>query len=171
MKLHHTFPKPSYLDQERHALPLDEVDQAVVDRHDKVAEIIDRHLKEMHQEILRLDHYASNMDNAGDQAEVARQVMTALVDQMRGFSVGNQTEIRQRRRRCVGLPMDLLRDKMGRAFKELSATTPGGGAKESDLVGAVSQDIDPAVQRALAAYALKDLLEELVNGGLRDPEI
>jgi hypothetical protein len=51
-----------------------------------VAEIIRRHLKDIHTEIQRLDPEMLNLDDAGDKAEIARQVLTALVDQLRGFA-------------------------------------------------------------------------------------
>jgi hypothetical protein len=162
-KLQHTFPKPTFMDEELAKRPLDKTEQAVTDRHHQVAEIIDRHLKELHQEILELDPKSMNMDGAGDQAEIARQVLTALVDQLRGFAVGSRNDIRQDRARQAKLPMELLKDEMKRAFRELSEASPDHAAKAVDMVAAVSQRVDPEVERALMVYALKVLLDELLN--------
>jgi hypothetical protein len=67
-------------------LPLDKNDVAVTERHHEVAAIIARHLKEIRQEIMDLDPGMMNLDQAGDRAEIARQVLTALVDQLRNFA-------------------------------------------------------------------------------------
>jgi hypothetical protein len=164
MKITHTYPKTTQdeFDEKWGAPPPDKVDEKVMARHHKVAEIINRHLREIEDEILRFDPDAMNMDNAGDKAEIARQVLTLLVDQLRGFGVGNRNEIRGDQKRRAKLPMDLLKDKMRRAFRELTAG--GDGARESDLIAAFeSQGVDPEVERSLMEYALKHLIEELVN--------
>jgi hypothetical protein len=66
-------------------------------RHRKVAEIINRRLREIKAEILRLDCKTMNIDSAGDQSEIARQVLTLLVDRFRGFAVGALYEIAEER--------------------------------------------------------------------------
>ena len=97
-------------------------------------------------------------------------MLTLLVDRLRGFGVGSREDVRGNQKRRGELPMDLLKDKMLRAFRELTAG--GGGAHESDLIAAFeSQGVDPEVERSLMEYALKHLMEELVNGGFRDPEL
>jgi len=172
MKITHTYPKTTQdeLHEKHGAPPIDEVDEKVMARHHKVAEIINRHLEEIEAEILRLDPGTLNLDNAGDKAEVARQVLTLLVDQLRGFGVGSRNEIRSRQKRRAELPMDLLKDQMRRGFRELTAG--GRGAHESDLIAAFeSYGVDPEAERSLMQYALKHLMEELLNGGFRDPEL
>ena len=64
----------------------------VGERHAKVSEIIARGLARIGHEIVALDPETLNLDNAADRAEIARQVITQLVLQLRGFSA----ETRQR---------------------------------------------------------------------------
>jgi len=71
-------------------LPTSRFDEEVDIRHHKVVDIIRRHLKDIHAEIQRLDSEMLNLDDAGDKAEIARQVLTALVDQLRGFASGSR---------------------------------------------------------------------------------
>ena len=66
----------------------DPFNDAVAERHNKVSEIIARHLKALHDEILGYDHDSMNIDNAGDRAEIVRQVVDELVKQLRGFAAG-----------------------------------------------------------------------------------
>jgi hypothetical protein len=97
MKLKHIEP----VDEDaawRETLPLGKFESAVIERHDKVTAIISRHLKEIHAEVLQLDPATLNIDNAGDEAEIARQVLTVLADRLRGFSVGSRTQLAQEER-------------------------------------------------------------------------
>jgi hypothetical protein len=66
-------------------LPFDDV---VAQRHAKVGEIVARHLKAIHDEVIALDPETMNIDDAGDKAEIARQVLVPLVEQLRGFGSG-----------------------------------------------------------------------------------
>lgn len=75
-------------------LPFDDI---VAERHAKVSEIIAKHLKAMHDEILAVDPKSMNIDNAGDQAEIVRQVIEALVKQLRGFGSGARLDIAEKR--------------------------------------------------------------------------
>jgi hypothetical protein len=99
MKLQHTFPKPGEYLRDTASWGFED---EVSERHHKVAEIIDRHLTAMRQEILRLDPKTMNIDGAGDEAEIARQVLTALVDQLRGFANNARLEIAEEERYLFG---------------------------------------------------------------------
>jgi hypothetical protein len=46
------------------------------------------HLTAMKDEIGAFDPESLNIDNVGDRAEIARQVLTILVDELRGFGTG-----------------------------------------------------------------------------------
>jgi hypothetical protein len=70
-------------------LPFDHV---VAERHAKVSEVVARHLKAIHDEIVALDPETMNIDDAGDKAEIARQVLATLVDQLRGFGSGARSK-------------------------------------------------------------------------------
>lgn len=87
MKIEHAYPR-NPMDEIAARHGLDPSEEELISRHHKVAEIIHRHLEEIQQEILRLDPDTMNIDNAGDQAEIARQVLALLVGQLRGFGVG-----------------------------------------------------------------------------------
>ena len=96
MKLNHADDTPT-----DYGLQLTKFDEQVISRHHKVAEIIRRHLKEIREEVLHLDPETMNIDNAGDRAEIARQVLGALVDQLRGL-VHSRGSTLQTRRNCTG---------------------------------------------------------------------
>jgi hypothetical protein len=74
----------------------------VAERHAKVSEIIAKHIKAIKDEILALDPETLNIDGAGDMAEVARQVLDALVEQLRGFSRGARSDIAEEREGLFG---------------------------------------------------------------------
>ena len=63
MKITHTYPKTTQDElHEKYGAPrIDEVDEKVMARHHKVAEIINRHLEEIEAEILRLDQSTMNI--------------------------------------------------------------------------------------------------------------
>jgi hypothetical protein len=71
--------------------------EEVAARHAKMAELISRRLqgwlKELRDEVNRLDPETLNIDSAGDKAELARQVLTVLVDRLHGFGTGARLEI------------------------------------------------------------------------------
>jgi hypothetical protein len=91
MNLKHLYPADEASWQ---SLPPTKVDQRVIDRHHKVAEIVNRHLKEIEAEVGRLNPAPSIMiDVAGDRAEIARQALTLLVDQLRGVGSGRRTRL------------------------------------------------------------------------------
>ena len=73
-------------------------DDPVAQRHAKVADIIARHLAAMKAEILAFDPETLNIDNAGDRAEIARQVLTMLTDQLRAFGSGARRELAEKER-------------------------------------------------------------------------
>jgi hypothetical protein len=83
-------------------------DNAVAERHGKVAEIIRRHRAAIHAEISAFDKESLNIDDAGDKAELARQVLGELVDQLRGFGNGARMELAQEEaeRRRMGFGED-----------------------------------------------------------------
>ena len=85
MKLQHNFPIEADAEPEAETAE-------VVERHAKVAEIINRHLEAIHAEIAVLDPGVLNVDHAGDNAEIARQVLTALVGQLRGYAAGRKAD-------------------------------------------------------------------------------
>jgi hypothetical protein len=90
MKLEHSLPKS---EGERYGpFRPNQYDAIVIARHHKVAEIINRHLELISKEVLSLDEETMNIDAAGDQAEIARQVLTALVERLRGFASGSRQE-------------------------------------------------------------------------------
>jgi hypothetical protein len=83
-------------------LPFDDV---VAERHAKVSEIITRHIAAMKAEIIALDPETLYVDDAGDKAEMARQVLDELVKQLRGFGSGARGDIAERRE-LLGLDDD-----------------------------------------------------------------
>ena len=159
MKLQHTFPTTRFADE--HAPALGAIDRSVIDRHDKVAEIVDRHLTAMHAEIEELDPHPHmlNIDGAGDAAEIARQVMTALVDRLRAFAVAGRNEIRleQESRASAGVPMDLLREKIHRALNGRNRAAPW---KISDLAADLDRGLPADMADSLRRYALERLVAE-----------
>jgi hypothetical protein len=102
MKLKHAYPttRPDIA-----ARQPDVFEQETIDRHHQVAEIIARHLDAIQAEIIALDQETMNIEFAGDHAEIARQVLTLLVDQLRGFSAMSRQErqAQRNRRREIGL--------------------------------------------------------------------
>jgi hypothetical protein len=87
---------------------LDIFEEQVNTRSTKVAEIISRHLKAIHDEILEFDERTLNVEYAGDRAEIARQVLVELVDQLRGFATGSRAKFAEERaaRRELGFDDD-----------------------------------------------------------------
>jgi hypothetical protein len=76
-------------------LPFDDV---VAERHARVAKIIALHLDAIKAEIAAFDPETLNIDNAGDRAEIACQVLAMLVDQLRGFGSGARMGLAQEER-------------------------------------------------------------------------
>jgi hypothetical protein len=71
---------------------------SLFERHGKVAEIIRRHRAAIHAEISAFDKESLNIDEAGDKAEIARQVLGEVVDQLRGFGVGARMNLAEEER-------------------------------------------------------------------------